>query len=59
MVPQIHLKKVQSLGFLSVKGMENGRGCLCKNSSPKQTPLMISMSKAGAINLKDKGATQA
>lgn len=36
-VPQIYLKKVQSSGFFSVKGRENGRDCFCKTEAPSES----------------------
>lgn len=51
-LPQIDLKKVECSGFFYVKGRENRRGYFCKRQVPSRIPLMISMSKVGAISLK-------
>lgn len=40
-VPQIHLKKVQSSGFFYVNGMENGRGKRGLTTSDIWTPAGI------------------
>lgn len=57
-VSPIHLKKVQSSGFLYVKVKEKGGTIFCKNSALSRISLMISMSKAETVSLKATGIRQ-